>query len=207
VAKEVCVELDEKLYEEIQRVRGRGLSLVDIIKAGLEKLVSTESKLLEYTECGRQAPFSYMWPSGEEVFDEALCFNVNGDIYYVAYGSREAFGSNRRRVIVFRRSRRGKTLSALVEFAGTDNWNETKLVASFIKKPDDKYARIGEAEKLPGYNVLKDCIKEHSSVIKDGKKGLAALVVREDDHEKILYHAVQRYKYKSSSGKSTPIMK
>jgi hypothetical protein len=194
VVKEVCVELDEKLYEEIQRVRDRGLSLVDIIKAGLEK----HTKPLRYTECGKQAPFSYRWPTGEEIFDEALCFNVDGDIYYIAYGFREAFGSNRRRVIVFRRSRKGKTLSALVEFAGTDDWNETKLVASFIKKPDNKYARIGEAEKLPEYAVLKDHIKEHSSVIKDGKRGYAALVVREDDYEKILYHAVQRYKYKSS---------
>ena len=201
MVKEVCVELDEKLYEEIQRVRDRGLSLVDIIKAGLEKLtpVGLESKLLRYTECGKQAPFSYRWPTGEEIFDEALCFNVDGDIYYIAYGFREAFGSNRRRVIVFRRSRKGKTLSALVEFAGTDDWNETKLVASFIKKPDNKYARIGEAEKLPEYAVLKDYIKEHSSVIKDGKRGFAALVVREDDYEKILYHAVQRYKYKSGS--------
>jgi hypothetical protein len=201
MVKEVCVELDEKLYEEIQRVRGRGLSLVDIIKAGIEKLASAESKLLEYAECGKQAPFSYRWPTGEEeVFDEALCFNVGGDIYYVAYGFRESFGSNRRRVIVFKRSRRGKTLSALVEFAGTDDWNETKLVASFIKKPDNKYARIGDADKLPEYTVLKNYIKEHSSVIKDGKKGYVALVVREDDYEKILYHAVQRYKYKSNPG-------
>jgi len=198
MAKEVCVELDEKLYEEIQRVRGRGLSLVDIIRAGIEKLASAESKLLRYTECGKQTPFSYRWPTGEEVFDEALCFNVGGDIYYVAYGFRESFGSNRRRVIVFKRPRRGKTLSALVEFAGTDDWNETKLVASFIKKPDNKYARISEADKLPEYTVLKNYIKEHSNVIKDGKKGYAALVVREDDYEKILYHAVQRYKYKSS---------
>jgi hypothetical protein len=200
MTKEVCVELDEKLYEEIQSVRNKGHSLVDIIKAGLEKFASKESKLVEYTECGKQAPFSYKWPEGEEVFDEALCFNVGGDIYYIAYGHREAFGSNRRRVIVFRKSRRGRRLTPIVEFAGTDDWSETRQITSLIKKPDNKYARVGEAEKLAGYTVLKDYIKEHSSVIKDGKKGFAALVVREDDYEKILYYAVQRYKYKSGSG-------
>jgi hypothetical protein len=200
MTKEVCVELDEKLYEEIQSVRSKGHSLVDIIKAGLEKLASAKSKLLEYTECGKQTPFSYKWPEGEEVFDEALCFNVGGDTYYIAYGFREAFGSNRRRVIVFRKSRRGKHLTPIVEFAGTDDWSETKQIASLIKKPDNKYARISEVEKIPVYTELKDYIKEHSSVIKDGKKGFAALVVREDDYEKILYYAVQRYKYKSGSG-------
>jgi len=199
MTREVCVEVDEKLYEEIQSVRNKGHSLVDIIKAGLEKLASAESKLLEYTECGKQTSFSYEWPSEEvEVFDEALCFNVGGDIYYIVYGFREAFGSNRRRVIVFRKSRRGKNFTPIVEFAGTDDWRETRRIASLIKKPDNKYARVGEAEKLAGYTVLKDYIKEHSSVIKDGKKGFAALVVGEDDYEKILYYAVQRYEYKSS---------
>jgi hypothetical protein len=200
MAKEVCVELDEKLYEEIQSVRNKGHSLVDIIKAGLEKLALKESKLVEYTECGKQAPFSYKWPEGEEVFDEALCFNVGGDIYYIAYGHRVTYGSKRRYVTVFRKSRRGKRLTPIVEFAGTDDWSETKKVASLIKKPDNKYARISEVGKIPVYTKLKDYIKEHSTVIKEGKKDHAALVVREDDYEKILYYAVQRYKYKSGSG-------
>ena len=94
----------------------------------------------------------------------------------------------------------GKTFSALVEFADIDNWYKTKLIASFIKKPDDKHAKIGEAEKIPVYTELKDYIKDHSIVIKEGKKDHAALVVREDDYEKVLYYAVQRYKYKSGSG-------
>jgi hypothetical protein len=199
MTREVHVKVDEELYKEIQSVSNMGYSLVDIIKAGLEKLASSGSKLRGYTECGKQTSFSYKWPSGEvEVFDEALCFNVDSDTYYIAYGFREAYGSKRRRVIVFRKSRRSRNLKPIVEFAGTDDWSETRHIASLIKKPDDKYARINEVDKLPGYTVLKDYIKEHSSVVKDGKKGFAALVVREDDYEKILYYAKQRYEHKSS---------
>ena len=193
--REVCFEVNDELYGSIQKLRGAGVSLYDIVRAGVERLTAEKfkPKLITYSMCGEVRQFKFRWPEGIEVYDNALCFNVNGDTYYIAYCMRRAFGSERRRVVVFRVSRRGKTMRAIAEFAGTDDWQDTKLVAALVKKPDNKYARPDEIDKIPEYTPLKDLIKDHGSVIKGGKKGFAALVVREDDYEKILYYAVRRY--------------
>jgi hypothetical protein len=196
--KEICIEVDEKLYEEIQKVRGIGYSLVEIIEAGIEAIKSrAPQKLVNYRPCGEIAKFSFMFPSREyEEYEKALCFEVDDSIYYIAYGFREAFGAMRRRVVVIKVSRRGKPQHVLAEFAGADDWSNTKLVAALLKKHDDSYVRIGEAQNMPEYKPLGGCIEEHAKVIKEGKKGYAALVVKEDDYEKILYYAIKRLEMK-----------
>jgi hypothetical protein len=194
--KEVCVEVDEKVYEDIRRARALGYSLADIIRAGIEKLGI--ARLIEYSECGRLKPFEFRWPEGVEVFDEALCFKVRDDVYYIAYCFREAYGSNRRRIVIVRKPPRGKTLSAIVEFCGTDDWQATRQVASLIRRPDNRLARIEDVEKLAEYSILRGYIRDHGDVIRDGRKGYASLIVREDDYERMLYHAVKRYEMKKA---------
>jgi hypothetical protein len=196
--KEICIEVDEKLYDEIQKVRGMGYSLVKIIEAGIEAIKSrAPQKLVDYKPCGEVAPFRFRWPDGSyEDYERALCFEVYGNIYYVAYGSREAFRAMRRRVVVIKASRKGTPQYAIAEFAGTDDWINTKLVAALLKKHDDSYVRVGEAQNIPEYEPLRECIEEHAKVIKEGKKGYAALVVKEDSYEKILYYAIKRLEMK-----------
>jgi len=196
--KEICVEVDEKLYEEIQKVRSMGYSLVKIIEAGIEAIKSrAPQKLVNYRPCGEIAKFRFMFPSREyEEYEKALCFEVDDNIYYIAYGFREAFGAMRRRVVVIKVSRRGKPQHVLAEFTGTDDWSNTKLVAALLKKHDDSYVRIDEAQNIPEYKPLGECIEEHAKVIKEGRKGFAALVVKEDDYEKILYYAIKRLEMK-----------
>jgi len=196
--KEICIEVDEKLYEDIQKVRGMGYSLVEIIEAGIEAIKSrAPQKLVDYRPCGEVTPFRFRWPDGSyEDYERALCFEIDGNIYYAAYGFREAFGAMRRRVVVIKASRRGKPQHVLAEFTGTDDWSNTKFVAALLKKHDDSYVRIDEAQNIPEYKPLGGCIEEHAKVIKEGRKGFAALVVREDDYEKILYYAIKRLEMK-----------
>jgi hypothetical protein len=201
LTREVCVEVDEGLYGRVQTLRSLGYSTLDILRAGVERLESERlSRLVEYRLLGEEKPFEYRWPNGRvEAYERALRFEVAeaGGVaaqYIVAYGFRDTFGSRRRRVVVFRRSRRGMTLPALVEFAGADGWEASGLVASLIKRPDDTYAKAGEVPR--GYEALKGFIRDHGEAIRDGKKGYAALVVREDDYERILYHALRRYEMK-----------
>jgi len=196
--REICIEVSEDVYKQILRARKMGYSSIDLIKLGLKHIGLGEVKPLEYKECGRISPFNFKWPDGSiERFDEALCFSIERNVFYVAYGFRYAFGTNRRRLVVYRKGLKGKTMWAIVEFVGVDDWNESKHVASLIKKPDNKFATVKEAKNLPEYKELENYIKDHGDVIKDGKKGFAALVIREDDHEKILYHALTRYKWKN----------
>jgi hypothetical protein len=204
--KEICIEVDEELYNEILEIRGRGHSLVEIVKAGIEAIKKAGTPpLVEYRCCGEVAPFRFRWPDGSyEDYERALCFEIDGNIYYAAYGFREAFGAMRRRVVVIKASRRGKPQHVLAEFAGADDWSNTKLVAALLKKHDDSYVRIGEAQNMPEYKPLGGCIEEHAKVIKEGKKGYAALVVKEDDYEKILYYAIKRLEMKRRKQETQP---
>ena len=102
----------------------------------------------------------------------------------------------RRRVIVIKASWMRKLQQVVAEFAGTDDWINTKLVAALLRKHDDSYVRIGEAQNIPEYKPLGGCIEEHAKVIKEGRKGYAALVVKEDDYEKILYYAIKHLEMK-----------
>jgi len=197
--KEIYIEVDEKLYEEIQKVRGMGYSLVEIVKAGIEALkkIGIPQKLVDYKSCGEVVQFRFRWPDGDyEEYEKTLCFEVYGDIYYIAYRFRKAFGAMRRRVVVIKVSRKKKPQHVLAEFAGTDDWSNTKLVAALLKKHDDSYVRIDEVQNIPEYEPLRGYIEEHVKVIKEGKKGYAALVVKEDDYEKILYYATKRLEMK-----------
>jgi hypothetical protein len=197
--KEICIEVDEELYNEILEIRGRGHSLVEIVKAGIEAIKKAGTPpLVAYRCCGEVAPFRFRWPDGSyEDYERALCFEVSGDVYYIAYGFREAFGGNvRRRVIVVKASLMRKPQQVVAEFAGTDDWINTKLVAALLRKHDDSYVGIDEAQNIPEYKPLGVCIEEHAKVIKEGKKGYAALVVKEDDYEKILYYAIKRLEMK-----------
>jgi hypothetical protein len=205
--KEICIEVDEGLYNEILEIRGMGHGLVEIVKAGIEAIKTIVYQgLVKYRYCGEVAPFRFRWPDGSyEDYERALCFEVDGDVYYIAYGFREAFGGNvRRRVIVIKASQRGKPQHVLAEFAGADDWINTKLVAALLRKHDDSYVRVSEAQNIPEYEPLRGCIEEHAKIIKEGREGYAALVVKEDDYEKILYYAIKRLEMRRRKQETQP---
>jgi hypothetical protein len=206
--REVCVEVDEGLYSRIQRLRGLGYSTLDILRAGVERLESggpRPSRLIEFKPLGEESSFEHKWPDGKVTpFERALCFEVvevGGATahYVVAYGFKKSYGSRRRWVVVFRRSRRGRTLSPLVEFVGTDDWQARGLVASLIKEPGGRLVKVGEVPR--DYEVLREFVRDHGEAIREGKEGYAALVVREDDYEKLLYHALRRHEVKRAGSR------
>jgi len=206
--RELYIEVDSNLYDRISALRARGITLRDILLKGLEyyeKSTHTPKVNVQYSPCGVIRPYEYCWPpcrseENKEVFEEARCFEVyvNGRMqkFLIAYGYREAFGRNRRRIVVYRAGLRGGKPMPVVEFAGTDDYNNTKNVVSIIKKPDRKFMKVKEVMLYPEYSKIRHYIVEHATAIKRGKLGYAALRAREDDIKLILYHALTQYKWR-----------
>jgi len=99
-------------------------------------------------------PFEFQWWSGtNERYD--VCFHykiadpptdLHGGEILLAVGWRGAFGSNRRRVLVFR----GKQ-NVLVEFVGTDSWREDQTLAWLLKVPGGRRDIAAESDIPPEY--------------------------------------------------------
>jgi hypothetical protein len=203
----VQVEVSRYLHHRIERLGKAGYSLSSILEAGVRLLefewFKRECKLMR-----EEQPFEYRWPNGEvTLFEKALHFTVmelpaeRTVPYIIAYGFREAYGSKRRLVVVFRRVRmielgEEEVFLPIVDFFGTDEWLYTKLVASPIRGGrlwKSHPFKIGE--ELPDdYEVLEPFIRDYGEVVRGGERGYAALVIREDDYARILYHAMIRYR-------------
>jgi len=112
------------------------------------------------------------------------------------YGYREAFGKNRKRVIVYRAGLREGKPMPVVEFAGTDDYDNTKNVVSIMRKPNRKYMKIEEVALYPECSKIKHYIVDYVTAIRSGKLGYAALRVKEDNIGLILYHALTQYKWR-----------
>jgi excisionase family DNA binding protein len=170
-------------------------SIMDFIARGgsqradsiLSRPISSHIKLQE-------APaFQYMWPNRfteeyalayEGTFEDASRhFEVK-----VGVGEREAAGKNRKRVLVLLNGR------PTVEFAGIDDFEKSKLVASLITLPNKK--RLKPHQPIPKEYRSFD-VRQYNSLIKGPRAAKTmAVVAKIDDLDTIVLHAINRAIYR-----------
>jgi hypothetical protein len=103
-------------------------------------------------------------------------------------GDRRASGADRRRAVVFINER------PLVEFVGANDFEDTRLMASVVKGPDNKVIQV-EARIPDEYRHLR--VGPFRSVVTGpyASWGLA-VIARDDEREAMVRHALNRAAYK-----------
>lgn len=135
------------------------------------------------------AAFQYTWPGGEtDEYSEAYegTFDDTDKHFEVkiGIGERKAAGKNRRRVTVFLNGR------PTVEFAGADDFENSKMVASLVTLPDKK--RLKPYQTVP-YEYRSFDLRRYDSVVKGPRAATSmAVVTRIDDFDTMVSHAVIR---------------
>lgn len=137
--------------------------------------------------------FEFRWPDGTlEPYDEAFEGTAADGTQQVrvrlGLGDRPAAGADRRRAVVFVNER------PLVEFVGADDFDRTRLMASLLKGPDNKVVQV--QDNVPDeYRHLR--VGQFRSVVTGpyASWGLA-VIARDDDHETMVRHALNRAGYK-----------
>ncbi|MBI2939095.1 MAG: hypothetical protein HYY04_01550, partial [Chloroflexi bacterium] len=98
---------------------------------------------MEVTVTRTQAPYTFHWPNGPEVYDRIEEVAVQDDDggrprqLFLAFGFRTVYGRRRRRILVFQNQ-----VYVLAEFVGADDWDRTQQVASRLRRESSrKYLR------------------------------------------------------------------
>ncbi|MEN6301658.1 MAG: helix-turn-helix domain-containing protein [Armatimonadia bacterium] len=144
--------------------------------------------------------FRFGWPNmDEEVFDVAFARIVRRKgrniPLVIGIGDRRAAGRVRRRAVVFWGVHPG-TKSPLVEFAGANDFDDTKLMASVIKV--DGRRHLAPADDLPEQYVDADLpIGVYNHVVTGPRAwDSQAVLAREDQLEVMATHALIRAQQK-----------
>jgi hypothetical protein len=140
-----------------------------------------------------ETKYQYRWPDGSVENYEAVFYDVSfGDRRHrviIGFTNREAFGRERRRVVIFVDG------WPEVEFAGADDYDLTGRLVAMIRRPDGAFMHISSVSSE--YAALP--VVEHSSCIDrsyGGRDGTAALVVTSDDHKTMIKHALIQSKWR-----------
>lgn len=137
--------------------------------------------------------FRYTWPGGEtEEYPEAYEGTFDDtDIHFevkIGIGDRQAAGKNRKRVTIFLNGR------PTVEFAGTNDYESSRLVASVVTLPNKK--RLKPRQPIPDEYKSFD-LRRYDSVIQGPRAATTmAVVCKIDDFDTMVAHAVIRAKYR-----------
>jgi excisionase family DNA binding protein len=146
----------------------------------------------EKTDFVEIEPFDFQWPVDKEHFDTGYetTRDINGHTYTfkIGFSNRQAAGQMRRRVVIW------KDNWPLVEFAAGNNYEADGLLASVIKTKDGKQLR--QSSKIPdeyrGFNI-----KRYDSVVQGPYASRnMAVIVKKDDLESMLQHAIIRAQWK-----------
>jgi excisionase family DNA binding protein len=136
--------------------------------------------------------FDFQWPKEKEFFDKGYetTREINGRNYTfkIGFSDRPAAGQMRRRVVIW------KDNWPLVEFAAGNNYEADGLLASVIKTKDGK--QLKQSSKIPdeyrGFNIKRyDLIVQGPYASRN-----MAVVVKKDDFESMLQHAIIRAQWK-----------
>jgi len=136
--------------------------------------------------------FEYRWPASTEqyVYGYETQMQINGHEYTfkIGFTEREAAGQLRTRVVVWRDN------WPLVEFAGGNNFANDGLLASIIKLKNGKQLR--SSDKVPNeYSSFQ--IARYNSIVQGPHASRnMAIVVKKDDFDSMLRHAIIRGKWK-----------
>jgi excisionase family DNA binding protein len=170
-------------------------NLVSFISSGGSQDIGSGKpmKMSSELETHEALSFKFTWPNGwTEEYPQAYEGTLDkGGMHFevkVGVGEREAAGRNRKRVTVFLNGR------PTVEFAGTDDFAKSGLVASFITLPNKK--RLKPNQTVPKEYQSFD-IRRYDSVVKGPRAATSMAVVSKiDDLETIVSHAVIRAIYR-----------
>jgi len=145
---------------------------------------------LEFNEI---SAFDFQWPQDIEHFDEGynVIHTMNGRSirFRIGFTYREAAGEMRRRAVVWMDER------PLVEFAGSNDYASSGLLASVIKLRSNKQLR-------PYQNIPKEYkgfrVARYNSIVRGrfASRNMA-VIVHKDDRRAMLKHAVIRARWKN----------
>ena len=156
------------------------------------QLDSSKSRwtVADFVETG---PFEYKWPGGIEAFETGYetnrTFEERTHTFKIGFTKREAAGQDDRpRVVIWMDN------WPLVEFAGGNNYKSDKLLVSVIKVKGGKQLR--PAAKIPEeYKEFR--VVRYDSIVKGPyASGNMAVVVKNNDFESMLKHAIIRATWK-----------
>ncbi|TWT44839.1 hypothetical protein RAS1_12570 [Phycisphaerae bacterium RAS1] len=143
------------------------------------------------------ADFAYIWPNGNrEKCTSAAQIDVKlasgTRRFSIGYALRKCFGQPRRRIVVF--MGRAPKIVPAVEFVGTNDFADTKHVASVIKGPDNKHIRTA-SDLPPEYRGFRTCVFG-DEIVGPNAFQCIAILAREDERDAMLRHAIIRARYK-----------
>jgi len=172
-------------------------SILNFIASGGSKAEGspTVGKRASNLKISESEPFQYTWPNGyTEEYPLAYEGTIDKDDMHfeikIGVGDREAAGKERKRVTVFLNGR------PTVEFAGANDFDQSKLIASVITLPNKK--RLRPYQPVPKEYQSFD-VRRYDSVIKGPRAATTMAVVSKiDDLETIVAHAVNRAIYRDS---------
>jgi endonuclease-3 len=136
--------------------------------------------------------YTFHWLIGEETYETLLKVRTSGseDVkpfeLFIAYGFRKAFGKERRRVLIFR-----SQADIIAEFVGTDDWNQSRQVATFLRRDGSKkYLRYGEP--IPSRYSQFSITESHSVITGPYSPQCFAALVDEKDIPTLVKIAIAR---------------
>lgn len=142
-------------------------------------------------------PFDFDWPeqggSKPEHYDKGYSATglIDGQQYTfrLGFGNRKAAGMMRRRVTIWLGNR------ALVEFAGSNDYESDDLLASVIRLKNNKQLSASY-QRIPGdYRNFE--VRRYNSIVKGPRASTSmAVVVNKDDLKSMLEHAIIRARWK-----------
>jgi excisionase family DNA binding protein len=165
---------------------------------GSVTLMSDRDKQLK-AQWTQRAKFAYTWPDGrsKETYDVAYEAEValTSGLYHfvIGYTNRTAAGMReRRRVIVFLGT--VPRIVPVVEFAGSNDFDQTHRLASVIKDRSGHHVR-SDPQLPPEYQGMQTVIYSDVVVGPYAARSLAVLADSED-RDLMLHHALIRASYK-----------
>lgn len=169
-------------------------SLINFIEAKtIQNIDVSQSKIsFSDSEFVSIEPFDYQWPHSIEHYDKGFTTSktINGQqiSFRIGFTEREAAGMKRKRVVVWIADR------PLVEFAGGNDFDKDGLLASIIKLSDNK--QLTPYQKIPSeYKDFK--IAKYNSLVKGPRASTnMAIIVHQNDFDKMISHAIFRAKSK-----------
>jgi excisionase family DNA binding protein len=170
-------------------------NLIDFISRGGSKPIVAKPEYEGGQKTGivKSAPFHFTWPNGKtEEYPEAYEGTANdGNMQFevkIGVCERPAAGMNRKRITVFLNGR------PTVEFVGTDDFEESKRVASLIVLPNKKRLRPNQTvpNEYRSFNLVR-----YNSLVKGPRAATTMAVLSQiDDIDTIVAHAIIRANYR-----------
>ncbi len=141
-------------------------------------------------------PFDFNWPKTggggypehyDKAYEATLMIDGQEYTFKIGFGNRESAGQRRRRVTIWLGNR------AIVEFAGSNNYDDDELLAGIIRLRNGKQLTTQRIpDEYKGFRV-----ERYNSVVKGPRASTGmAVIVHKDDLKSMLNHAVIRATWK-----------